>query len=277
MTKLKNRSNEECEQKAPVCAVIGMPVEHSLSPSIHQHFASQCNLDLIYIKIRGKEESIKKQIENFFDDGGLGLNVTLPFKGKAYQMAEILTTRAIKAKAANTLWLNTSGQLCADNTDGLGLLFSLNLHTDLQHKKVLLLGAGGAAKGVIQSLLDSNIGSLTVANRSFDKLLSLKQQFNEIEISAFENLEPCYDVIINATSSSIDNKIPDVNSKIISGCLCVDMFYDRKRDTSFVIYCKNNGAIKSIDGLEMLVGQAAASFEIWHKLEINAQQTLRYI
>ena len=133
------------------CAVIGDPIAHSLSPLIHHQFANQCGLTLFYEKILGQQNSIEFQIKDFFEKGGLGMNITTPFKEKAFQLATHHEPAAQLAGVANTLWLNDKGELCADNTDAYGLLYSLEKHTCLKAKKVLLLGAGGAAKGVISS------------------------------------------------------------------------------------------------------------------------------
>lgn len=256
------------------CAVIGQPINHSLSPQIHQSFAQQCQININYHKISGDPDLFEQQVQQFFDEGGLGLNITLPFKERAFKLATNCSTRAQIAGAANTLWCNNAGQLHADNTDGLGLVYSLNRHIAKASKQnILLLGAGGAAKGVIQPLLDAG-HQLTIANRSIEKLPLLQQQFPKISTSIFAKLEPIYDVIINATNTSLTKEILPIPTNILKSTLCIDMFYNLTQTTHFCQFAKKYDAKLQIDGLEMLVGQAAASFLIWHKVTVNPDHTL---
>jgi shikimate dehydrogenase len=254
-----------------ICGVIGSPIEHSLSPMIHHYFAEQYEIPLRYKKILGDPKNIEQQILDFFSNRGLGLNVTSPFKSIAFQLAKHHSYRALSAKTANTLWVNDAQELCADNTDGLGLLFSLQQHTRLINKRVLLIGAGGAAHGVIQPLLDAEIASLTITNRSEEKLPPLQRLFPQINICPLNQSSSSFDIIINTTTSSMLKTVPNIPLELLKNSLCLDMYYDRNADTKFVELGKEQGAKQSIDGLEMLVGQAAASFSRWHKINITPQ------
>ena len=277
MIESKITANAESEKKAVVCGVIGAPVGHSLSPLIHKHFAQQCNISLIYQKIHGIEERVKKQIYKFFDKGGVGLNVTLPFKSIAFNLSVHHTAHALSSGVANTLWRNIEGELCADNTDGLGLLSALDKRIELMGKRVLVLGAGGAAQGVIPSLLDASLASLTVANRSGARLKALSKRFSNVDYFFFNELKPDYDVIINATSSSLNQLRPNIPFNILTGSFCMDMFYDLAQDTTFVHLCKEYEALGCMDGIDMLVGQAAESFQRWHVKSVDSQLTLDYL
>lgn len=277
MIELNHDNNAACEKKTPVYAVIGNPVEHSLSPLIHQHFSQQVNINLTYEKLLGSNNGFEEQVKTFFDGGGLGLNITTPFKSRAYHLAACHTDFIKKSQVANTLWKNGNGEICADSTDGRGLIYSLQSHINLQNKKILLLGAGGAAIGVIDSLLAESISSLTVANRTFEKLVNIKELFPDVKTCSFGDLKNSFDIIINATTSSLKKTVPNMPSDIINGCVCLDMFYDLKNDTTFMEFSKKHHALKVIDGLEMLVGQAAASFERWHNKKVNISKTLNYL
>ncbi len=256
------------------CAVIGNPIEHSLSPLIHQHFASQCGLSLDYQKRLGDDNHFEQQVNQFFANGGTGLNVTVPFKERAFTMAEITLPEAAKAQAANTLWLNKAGKLCADNTDGLGLITALEQLTILKDKRILLIGGGGAAQAVIPNLLKMQPMHLTLTNRTLSKLQPIAERYSDITITAFESLKPEFDLIINATSASISQQCPKIPDNLYNNSLCLDMFYDRSGQTVFTQHALKQGAQKALDGFMMLVSQAALSFKIWHNYDVDIQKTL---
>ena len=246
-------------------AVIGNPIEHSLSPVIHQYFAQQTNIELSYDKIKGSEQFFEQQVSDFFTNNGKGLNITLPFKQRAFALVENKTLRCQLAGATNTLWIQDN-QLYADNTDGIGLLRDLARHTELSEKNILILGAGGAARGIIAPLLAINPASLTVANRTIEKGVKLKEDFPQINYCGLNNLSGLFDVIINATSASLDNKMVAFPKLLMQAKpFCYDLAYCQKKATPFVDYAQKQGC-KAIDGLGMLIEQAAESFFIWNKI-----------
>lgn len=244
-------------------AVMGCPVSHSLSPKIHQAFAGQTSIQLEYEKLEVPESQLVRQIQLFFDSGGKGLNITLPFKEKAYALAEVRTARCEQAKAANTLWME-KGRLCADNTDGVGLLRDLTRHVDLKAKKVLLLGAGGAARGVLGALLAASVETLTLTNRSMEKALVLQGDFPKIHCLPPLALEDNYDVVIDATSAGTRKEAIIWPERILKTAgFCYDLSYQIPGETAFLCWAKQHDR-QAIDGLGMLVEQAAESFFIWH-------------
>lgn len=244
-------------------AVMGNPIAHSLSPFIHQRFAEQTGNQLIYEKMHVNEEAFEFQVSDFFAQGGKGLNITLPFKQRAFAMAQVRTPRCIQAKAANTLWMEEE-QLHADNTDGIGLIRDLSHYLDLKAKRVLLLGAGGAARGVITPLLEAHIAELTVANRTEEKASALQNDFRQIKSCSLSGLVGSYDLIINATSASLTEKAIPISPAILHpSTYCYDLAYSSKGRTPFVIWAHEQGC-QAVDGLGMLVEQAAEAFFIWH-------------
>lgn len=246
-------------------AVIGHPVAHSLSPFIHQQFAQQTRIPLVYSKIEGDEQQFEQQVSAFFSDSGKGLNVTLPFKQRAFAMASVRTSRCVQAGAANILWMH-NGTLHADNTDGVGFIRDLTRYIDLSGKNILILGAGGAARGIMYPLLTMDPGSLTVANRGLTNARALQNDFPEISCCSLDRILGSFDLIINATAASLDGKIIELPSMVLlHKPLCYDLVYDRDQDTPFVAYAKNSGC-HALDGMGMLVEQAAEAFFIWNKV-----------
>lgn len=245
-------------------AVIGNPIEHSLSPQIHHIFAEQTGVTIQYDKIKTTEDKFSEAILDFFKDpNGKGLNITLPFKERAYTLAKTHTPRCIKAGAANTLWMHQD-QLVADNTDGVGFIRDVSQHIEIQHKKVLLLGAGGATRGILGELFKANPASVMLSNRTMSKAQTIKEKFPKLLLSALETLSHEYDIIINATSSSLnDTALPLSGSILANHPFCYDLSYSLKHPTSFVRWAKHYGA-PAIDGLGMLIEQAAEAFYIWH-------------
>lgn len=255
------------------CAVVGNPVAHSLSPQIHQHFAAQAGLSLTYEKIQGDSQHFESQVENFFNEGGRGLNITLPFKTRAFAMAKVTTSRCAEAKAANTLWMQ-AGLLHADNTDGIGLIRDLKHYIDLSNKTILLLGAGGAARGVLGPLLAAPIARLTLVNRTIERAYALKSDFPQIICLPMMALKEPFDVIINATSASLtDDDVGLPPFLIHKDTLCYDLAYS-SRKTSFVSFALMRGCV-GVDGLGMLVEQAAEAFVIWHGFRPETSEILR--
>lgn len=253
-------------------AVFGNPIAHSKSPIIHQLFAAQCGINLEYTREWAALDGFAAALMRFRDDGGSGCNVTVPFKEEAARLATRPSARVRLARAANTLWF-TADAIHADNTDGVGLVRDLSQHgVNLRSARVLLLGAGGAARGVIAPLLDVGVATLVVANRSVEKALSLldahreyQQQhapnaslsFRPLADSGFE-----YDVVINATSAGLADSTLPLDRRIFRpGIAAYDMVYGR--ETPFMTAAKAAGATV-FDGLGMLVEQAAEAFFLWH-------------
>lgn len=254
------------------CAVVGNPISHSLSPLIHEQFAAQAGIALSYEKIEGDDLLVEEQIVRFFKQGGRGLNITLPFKLRACDMASIKTPRCQQAKAANTLWMKNN-QLHADNTDGIGLIKDLERYLDLTNKTVLIVGAGGAARGIIAPLLTAK-AKLTVVNRTFAKAKDLAEAFPSLNYLPFESLGDPFDVIINATSASLaDNQLQLPASLIQRQPFCYDLAYRRDGPTPFVASALKQGCL-AVDGLGMLVEQAAEAFFIWHGFRPETESVL---
>lgn len=250
----------------PHYTVFGNPIAHSKSPHIHQLFAQQEGVALHYSKtlVNNQLSAFQAATHCFFQEGGLGANITLPFKEFAYQIAHQHTERAKAAGAVNTFILQDKHTLLGDNTDGAGLVQDLcqNLNISLRNKHILILGAGGAARGVISPLLEQQPAQLTIANRTQEKAQLLAQHF-AIQSCVFEKLSGHYDIIINATSSSLNHEIPSIPLHLFSGCLLAyDMFYS-KQATHFMNIAQQYGAKHTADGLGMLVGQAAESYYQW--------------
>ncbi|MCO6522083.1 MAG: shikimate dehydrogenase [Snodgrassella sp.] len=247
-----------------VFVVFGNPIAHSRSPQIHQAFAAQERRKLIYERCLVPFDEFAKTARDFFVTGGIGANVTVPFKHEAFELADILTARAQAAKAVNTLFWR-DGHLLGDNTDGIGLVRAIEelMSFSLHDKHILLLGAGGAACGVIQPLLQQQPASLTIANRSVDKAQALAQA-HQVNWCKLNQIEPHYDVIINATSGSLHGQELPVPSAVLARAqLVFDMMYARKL-TPFLLQAQAAGCSQLADGLGMLVAQAAASYELWH-------------
>ncbi|GAB2578360.1 shikimate dehydrogenase [Nitrincola alkalisediminis] len=254
-------------------AVFGNPISHSKSPTIHRLFAEQLQQRLEYSAHLSDVDRFEQDIQHFFAEGGKGTNVTLPFKEMAWKMAERLSEAAQLAGAANTLWMQDN-LLHADNTDGVGLVNDLlnNCGATLKGRHLVVLGAGGAVRGVIKPLLDSGCASIVIANRTFAKAKQLADIFSELAQSGvsvdaceFAALSPSprVDIVINGTSASIQGDVPPVPDGVVSAhTLCYDMMYSNTQ-TAFCRWARSQGAERVFDGLGMLVEQAAESFSIW--------------
>ena len=254
-------------------AVMGNPVSHSLSPVIHQMFAKQCGITLEYTAIHVETGEFESAVSQFWDRGGKGLNITVPFKLEAWQLADSRSSRAGLAGAVNTLKLEENGDVFGDNTDGVGMLrdISNNLDKTVSNAKVLVIGAGGAVRGVLGPLLDAKPSVLHIVNRTAAKACDLATIFSEFGPCTASGLdeidETSYDIVINGTAASLQGKVPDLPAIIFSNkTLAYDMMYS-KDPTSFLVWAGNNGANQLSDGLGMLVEQAAESFYIWHDVK----------
>lgn len=250
-------------------AVFGHPIKHTKSPRIHQLFAEQTQQKICYEAQDIPAKSFQSAVQDFLSQGGKGLNCTLPLKELAWQYADQLSTRAQHSKAVNTLILQKNDVLLGDNTDGIGLVTDLidNHHIVLANRKILILGAGGASRGIIAPLMQQRPQRIVIANRTTAKAITLSHEFSSlgaIEGCGYQTIKHHpFDLIINATSTSLSGKLPPLSAHLLAekGC-CYDLVYADKA-TAFVLWGQAHKAIKSLDGLGMLVEQAAQSFYLW--------------
>lgn len=255
-----------------LCAVIGNPIDHSRSPDIHHAFAQALQLPVRYERLLGEPEQFETQVQDFFRQGGRGLNVTVPFKERAYQLTQDhCSPRAQLAGAVNTLW-HHEGQLYGCNTDGEGLVFDLKrLAADPQEQQILLLGAGGAARGVIIPLLEAGCQQIRILNRRPERaqqlvaqaLAQYPQAQGRLSAGSLSDTKGSWDIVINATSASLSQQAPAHGPlQYRPQSLAYDMVYGAQ-PTPFMRQALAQGAARSADGLGMLVEQAASSFALW--------------
>ncbi len=260
-------------------AVMGNPIQHSKSPQIHSEFALQTKQDIIYSAMLVPVDGFESAVTNFFKGKGKGLNITVPFKEQAFKLATRLTERAKTAQAVNTLMLQEDGSILGDNTDGAGLVgdITLNNKEELTGKRILVVGAGGAVKGILQPFLEQQPESITLVNRTFEKAQLLAESFKaygNISACGFEDLTLPFDIIINGTSASLNGELPPIpTAAVAKNTLAYDMMY-AKEPTAFLKWAQQQGAKKVIDGMGMLVGQAAVSFELWRKQKPDSSRVL---
>ncbi|MBC7755977.1 MAG: shikimate dehydrogenase [Bdellovibrio sp.] len=249
-------------------AVLGNPIAHSKSPQIHAAFAKQTGQPINYEAILAPIDGFAASIKNLIAQGYKGANVTVPFKFEAFNLCDELTERATSAGAVNTLSFNQN-KIIGDNTDGVGLArdLTLNYSYALKGARILLLGAGGAAQGVMLPLINAEPASITIANRNLEKAQFMIQKIAaqhavcNLAVSNYENLQSKFDVIINATSIGLsDTILPISNTIFAKNCLAYDMMYGR--ETPFMAKARSTGA-QVADGLGMLVEQAAEAFYVW--------------
>lgn len=256
-------------------AVFGNPIAHSKSPLIHGWFAEQLAQDMTYQALLAPEDDFQGSAEAFFAAGGLGANVTVPFKLDALVFADKLSPRARRAGAVNTLQKGQNAEIYGDNTDGVGLVRDLsdNLGLELKGKRVLLVGAGGAARGVVEPLINAGVRRLKIANRTPEKAQQLIKIFHglqpqtELVAGNWDSLEGNqFDLIINATSASLTGNLPPLPLGLFApGALAYDMMY-AARPTPFMSWAEDVGASEVADGLGMLVEQAAEAFFLWRQV-----------
>ncbi len=247
-------------------AVIGNPVAHSKSPFIHAEFARQTAQDISYGRMLAPLDGFELTVRELIQQGYQGVNITVPFKVQAFALCDALSERATAAGAVNTLMF-AGGKISGDNTDGAGLVSDIanNLKVVLQGKRILLLGAGGAAQGVILPLMQQQPAALMVANRTIEKaerMVGRQAGFSHLpRASTFAGLQGEFDIIINATSTGLtETALPIADSIFAENCLAYDMMYGR--ETPFMKQARENGA-QVADGLGMLVEQAAEAFYLW--------------
>jgi shikimate dehydrogenase len=256
-------------ERPPRYAVIGNPVAHSKSPRIHAQFAAQLGQRIEYTALQVDPGGFPQAVAQFRANGGQGLNITVPFKLEARQLAEHLSARAKLAGAVNTLRFETDGTLYGDNTDGVGLVrdITVNLGVVLAGKTILLLGAGGAARGVLGPLLEQKPARVTIANRTVPRARELAERFaalGRVEAVGFDALAgQRFDCVINATAASLSDEVPPLPENLFApGALAYDLMYSNA-PTAFLRWAGAHGAGKLADGLGMLVEQAAESYYLW--------------
>jgi len=236
---------------------------------IHTLFASQTGKQLDYTREEVALDGFTEFVQQFFGSGGTGLNVTVPFKEQAFELAQVHSERAKLARAVNTLYQDDQQRLCGDNTDGIGLVRDLcdNHGIAIAGKRVLIIGAGGAVRGALGNLADQSPDSITLVNRTLSKAATLQQEFAQLTdikaLSFKDQLAGPFDLVINGTSTGLQGEAPPLSTDAVGpqSC-CYDMMYG-SQDTPFMSWARQQGAGQVLDGLGMLVEQAAESFAIW--------------
>jgi len=260
--------------------IVGHPIAHSWSPFIHGMFAKSTAQNLVYRLFDIVPDDFRRETLRLFANGLRGLNITLPHKQAAAELVNELTPRAARAQAVNTIAFFEDTTLLGDNTDGIGLICDLgrNMQVDLADKRVLILGAGGAARGVIAPLMERELRALTIANRTPMRARNLAAEFNDmgkIAGCSFAELQgPPYDLIINATSAGLQGEMPEMPAGLVDEeTVCYDMAYGRGQ-TPFTTWAHSLHARRTTKGWGMLVEQAAESFFLWRGIRPNTQPVL---
>ncbi|MCO8101640.1 shikimate dehydrogenase [Acinetobacter indicus] len=257
-------------------AVVGNPIEQSRSPELHHAFAEKTGVDLVYRKRLAPLDGFEANIREFFAEGGVGMNVTVPFKEQAFALCDVLSERAKTAKAVNTLWMQ-DGQLYGDNTDGQGLVDAIRaLNWNLDNTEILIIGAGGATRGVIYPLVQAGVKKVVIANRTLARaeqlVADLQQAVPQAELSAIglDALAGEFDIVINATSASLSG-----DTLILPDALQFQHAYEMAygKPSSFLEQAKAR-QIPTSEGFGMLVGQAIESFSIWNGVKPDLKDFL---
>ena len=263
-------------------AVVGNPVGHSLSPRIHASFAAQTAHKINYESIEIPLDSFANGIRDLQQKGFSGVNVTVPFKREAWELCDHLSARAQLAGAVNTLSFLADGSVAGDNTDGVGLTRDLvdNLGVAIERQKILLLGAGGAVRGILGPILALSPDRLMIANRTPQKAVALAQDFanfGEIHAITYETLgSTSYDLIINGTAAGLSNQVPPIPDSVLGeNPVCYDMMYNISSATTFVDWASARGIKRAFDGRGMLVEQAAEAFHVWQGIHPRTAEVIR--
>ncbi len=264
-------------------AVMGNPVKHSKSPEIHRLFAQQYGISMTYGRIQVDVGGFDQAVSHFSAHGGAGLNITVPYKVEAWQLCQhgknILSPRADQAQAVNTLRFEKEGAIFGDNTDGAGLVADLqsNIAFSIKDKSILVIGAGGAVRGVIGSLLQCGSKTITITNRTLEKATILSERFGDgVQTVGLDRTgDTAFDLIINGTAASLEGLLPGISNQCINNSTLVyDMMYGNQ-PTVFMQWGLSSGAAQAHDGLGMLVEQAAESFYVWHQKRPDSQSVIR--
>ena len=259
--------------------VFGNPIAHSKSPLIHRLFAEQTTQHISYEPLLAALDGFPAAVQDFFRTGS-GANVTVPFKEQAFALADQLSERAQRAKAVNTLKKLSDGSLLGDNTDGAGLVNDLlNNQVQLAGKNILILGAGGAVRGVLEPLLAQHPAEVGIVNRTVEKAEQLAREFTDLgpmTACGYDWIDAPVDIIINGTSASLSGDLPPLAATLIKPghTVCYDMMYS-KDTTVFNQWAQQQGAARTLDGLGMLVEQAAEAFYIWTGLRPDPAPVLQ--
>ncbi|GJM04678.1 MAG: shikimate dehydrogenase (NADP(+)) [marine bacterium B5-7] len=258
------------DRSVPNYAVFGNPIKHSKSPRIHSLFAKQTGLDLHYQSIEVPTDKFNKYVDLFASQGGLGLNITVPFKEEAYSFCSSLTQRAELCGSVNTIRFDEALNSFGDTTDGQGFINDLRINhqINVKDKAVLILGAGGSIKAILEPLCQEQPAHIIIANRTVSRAEELVDKFSEfgkITACSYSDISPHpFDLVINGTSLSLIGELPAVTGSVINkNTCCYDLMYSDTA-TVFMQWATDLGAVKVMDGLGMLVEQAAESFLIWH-------------
>lgn len=263
----------------PRYAVFGNPVAHSKSPQIHQQFAKQEQADIEYERIFAEVGKFNEAAAAFFAEGGQGANITVPFKLDAFNFVDEHSERALAAGAVNTIIPLGNGRFRGDNSDGVGLVNDIIYAqgVPVEGKRVLLIGAGGAVRGVIPVLQERKPAQIVITNRTFNKAEEVAECFNIEALPLNELPEGHFDIVINGTSGGLSGQLPDIAPNVFSCCqLAYDMVYGKDAEPFLTFACRS-GAQKTADGLGMLVGQAAFSYRLWRGFEPDIKTVFEYM
>lgn len=263
--------------------VVGNPIAHSKSPHIHEQFAKTCERRIQYSKILIEKDKFVETLLDMFSNGLKGANVTLPFKEEAFKLCHSISDRAEAAGAVNTIINKGEHGLLGDNTDGVGLVRDLvqNHRMTLNNLKILVVGAGGATRGILKPILEENPASLIVANRTHSKacdLASVFKKYGNVDSCTFQNLEQHnFDLILNASSGSLNGDVPPIPTNAINNdCVFYDLMYANEA-TAFLLWGRELGLTRLFDGLGMLVEQAAESFYLWEGVRPDTKSTIKML
>jgi len=262
-------------------AVFGNPVKHSKSPQIHSLFAKQTGITQKYQAIEVPTEKFNEYVKLFSLQGGEGLNITVPFKEEACSICTTLSQRAEISGSVNTIRFDNQLNIHGDTTDGQGLINDLiiNQGIKIENKNVLILGAGGSVKAILEPLCAQKTSQIVIANRTVSRAEQLAEKFSDqgnIEACSYTELSNCsFDLIINGTSLSLMGELPPIPGTVIkNGACCYDLMYS-DTDTIFMKWAAEQGASKVVDGLGMLVEQAAEAFLIWHGVKPDTASVIK--
>jgi len=259
--------------------VIGNPIVHSRSPQIHQSFAEQFNLKIQYERLLVEEDELVQALADFFAQGGVGANITLPHKEDAFRLCSEIAERGQAAKAVNTIRFLADGKIHGDNTDGVGFVNDLlkNYGIGISNKNILIIGAGGGVRGILPAILREKPRSIVIANRTLARAEKLAEEFASlapIKAVSTDQIEGKFDLVINGTAAGMLKQELHLPKNILDqNAICYDLAYGPAAE-GFLTWAKNNGAALSMDGLGMLVEQAAEAFYSWHHLRPDTKIVL---
>jgi len=263
-------------------AVIGNPIKHSRSPEIHQAFAQQTGDEINFVRLLAPVDDFRNVTRRFISENGKGLSVTMPFKQQAFALADVSSERASRAAAVNTLLIDDKGRIQGENTDGPGLVTDITANLDwrITDRRVLILGAGGAARGILESICLESPSVVRIANRTESRAHELAEQFRELGnicSSSIFQLEEPFDLILNATGATLQGSSLQIPQAVIANhTQCYDLAY-AEQQTPFNRWCQDHGAAVTTDGLGMLVEQAALAFKLWRGTSPDTQPIISHI